>query len=309
MNSDHNIPDPRTLTPAPLRNRLRAVLDAPAAEVWALVGDLARMPEYSAGLDRVAVKQGADGKPSEFVCHFKPMKTGAAGVAHRNLIHWYEPSRGWMSKDEEPNDFGLKGSVHRVTLAPSREGTLVTWDAHYDAADLEMQRTGLDEALADIADRLVARFGGRVIERYADGARAGMDGEVIRAVEKMTDAFHRADLGAVLAAYEPGAAVAFEPGKLVSGEAALRDGFQTFFAFKPRFTYGGHEVLVSGDSALHFAPWTMTGGAPDGQAVKQNGLSVALLRRGLDGEWKLVIDNPYGGRLLEKSAQSQMSRD
>lgn len=131
-----------------------------------------------------------------------------------------------------------------------------------------------------------------------DTARMNDTAQVIAAVHSMTESFHDADLAGVLAAYEPNAVVAFEPGKPVSGDRALREGFKMFFGFAPHFTYGGHEVLVAGDTALHFAPWTMRGKGPDGKPMQQRGLSVALLRRGSDGRWRLVIDNPFGDRLL-----------
>src|SRR5690349_11228857 len=74
MTAEARIPDPRTFSPAPLRNRLRVALNAPAAEVWPLVGDMSRMPEYSAGLERVEMKRGAKGAPAEYYCYFKPME-------------------------------------------------------------------------------------------------------------------------------------------------------------------------------------------------------------------------------------------
>ena len=60
----------------------------------------------------------------------------------------------------------------------------------------------------------------------------------------------------------------------------------------------GHEVIVNGDIAIHIAPWSMTGRTPDGQDLAQSGLSVAVMRRQADGSWRMVIDNPHGGRLL-----------
>ena len=301
----NDIPDSTRLTPAPVRNRMRVMLHASVPEAWELLGDFSRMPEYSAGLERVDVTRDARKAPKEFVCHFKPVEGQEAGSVHRNRILWHAANRGWASRDDEPNDFGLANSVHLVTLAATGEGTMVDWVARYDADDLDANRGGLDQAFADIAARLVARFGGRVIERSTDGPQndredAGerTNADVIAAVEGMTDAFHRADLDGVLAAYADGAVVAFEPGKPVSDEAALRAGFRMFFGFNPRFTYGGHEVLVAGDLALHFAPWTMNGTGPDGRPLRQSGLSVALLRRGSDGAWRLVIDNPHGDRLL-----------
>lgn len=122
--------------------------------------------------------------------------------------------------------------------------------------------------------------------------------QVVRAIETMTQAFHAGNLAEVLAAYRPGAVVAFEPGLPTSGEAALAEGFEGFFQVSPRFTYSGHDALVAGDVALHIAPWDMTGTAPDGTPIRQRGLSVAVLVRSLDGTWKMAIDNPHGDRLL-----------
>lgn len=125
----------------------------------------------------------------------------------------------------------------------------------------------------------------------AEGAK------VVRAVEAMTASFQRGDLRAVLNTYEPGAAVAFEPGQPVAGEAALSAGFQQFMSVSPQFRYAGHDVMVAGDLALHIAPWAMTGTTPGGQVIEQQGLSVAVLRRSAAGRWQLVLDNPFGDRL------------
>jgi uncharacterized protein (TIGR02246 family) len=121
---------------------------------------------------------------------------------------------------------------------------------------------------------------------------------VIVAVERMTAAFHAGDLDRVMASYEEDAVVMFEPGKPVSDPQGIREGFRGFFSLSPRFTYGGHEVNLLGDLAIHIAPWKMTGSTPDGAPVEQRGLSVAVLRKQTDGRWLLVIDNPHGQHLL-----------
>ncbi|MFN7131359.1 MAG: hypothetical protein ACK4N5_04710 [Myxococcales bacterium] len=135
------------------------------------MGDLARMPEYSDGLERVDVKTSSSGAPSEYICHFRPMEPGGPGAVSRERIRWYAPNRGWASVGEEPNDFGQTGSLHLVTLTPAGQRSLLTWEAYYEATDLETSRTALDAALADIAHRLIARFGGRVVDRWVDGLR------------------------------------------------------------------------------------------------------------------------------------------
>ena len=131
---------------------------------------------------------------------------------------------------------------------------------------------------------------------------------IVSTILTMTTAFQVGDIPAILRAYEPGAVVIGEPGKPLTGEAALRAMFAGFIAVKPKFTYAGHDVVIADDLALHLAPWQMDGVAPDGTAVKQNGLSVAVLRRQPDGRWLMVIDQPYGDALLNQDARDAPMR-
>ena len=125
--------------------------------------------------------------------------------------------------------------------------------------------------------------------------------QVQAVVDTMTAAFQDGKIDTVMSTYAPGAAVAFEPGQPVTDEAQLRQMFGGMAAAKPVFSYSGHEVIVSGDTAVHIAPWQMTAHTPDGQEIRQSGLSIAVLRRQTDGSWKMVIDNPHGARLLSSS--------
>ena len=122
------------------------------------------------------------------------------------------------------------------------------------------------------------------------------------AIHHMTSSFQAGDIAQVMASYEEPATVVFEPDAPVSDASALEQMFTGMSAVNPVFDYAaGHEVIVNGDIALHIAPWTMSGQSPDGQAISQSGLSVAVLRKQTDGGWKMVIDNPHGGRLLPTS--------
>ncbi len=119
-------------------------------------------------------------------------------------------------------------------------------------------------------------------------------------VDAMTAAFAAGDVDGILATYEPGAVVVGEPGVPTRGTPALRTLFEHFVAINPQFTFLAHEVVEAGDIALHFNVWRMTGTAPDGSPVEDGGLSVAVLRRQADGRWLMVIDDPYGDRLLKR---------
>ncbi len=122
--------------------------------------------------------------------------------------------------------------------------------------------------------------------------------DVLNAIQTMTSNFQANDIAGVMASFETEATVVFEPGSLVSDAAQLEQMFAGMAAVNPVFEYAGHEVIVNGDIAVHIAPWSMTGKTPDGQELVQSGLSIAVLRRQPDGSWKMVIDNPHGGRLL-----------
>lgn len=121
---------------------------------------------------------------------------------------------------------------------------------------------------------------------------------IIQAVTRMTSAFHAGDVDGVMAAYEDQATIVFEPGHAVTDKTTQAQTFEQIFTMRPRFSYGGHEVHVAGDNAIHLAPWTMTATAPDGSPVERKGLSVVLLRRQVDGNWRIAIDDPHGDHLL-----------
>jgi hypothetical protein len=167
--SQPTTPNSEEFTKAALRNRIRVELNAPVADVWALVGNVARFPEYSSGLDTVVPKTDADGKLTEYTCHFKPMQDGVEGLVHREFFRWYSLNQGWATSAEEPNAFGLRNSLTMVRLAQHASATALSFDQYYDAESLPAMRSEFDRALTDIADNLVRKFGGRIVEKFVDG--------------------------------------------------------------------------------------------------------------------------------------------
>src|SRR5688572_9476658 len=69
MHTDARVPAATTFTSAPLRHRLRVELRATVPDVWALVGQHVRLPEYTAGIASVEVEE-AVGSLRARVCHF-----------------------------------------------------------------------------------------------------------------------------------------------------------------------------------------------------------------------------------------------
>ncbi len=161
------VPSARKFTSSPLRNRIRVELGAPLSEVWDLLGDLSRFPEYSEGLERVEAVVDDDGRCVEYTCYFKPFEDGATGAVSRDVMKWYEPNRGYLSVEAEAS-WGGGNTVALTTLDPIPEGTRVNFDMYFDAEDLDAAKAHLDEALVDIAENLIARFGGSFTEHYVE---------------------------------------------------------------------------------------------------------------------------------------------
>ncbi|MBX3737948.1 MAG: DUF4440 domain-containing protein [Candidatus Didemnitutus sp.] len=126
--------------------------------------------------------------------------------------------------------------------------------------------------------------------------------KIIATVQQVATAMERGDLAAALATYEPNAHLVVQPGQTVSGPA-LGEALKGFIAMKPKFTMNKHDVVISGDIALHISPWSMEATDPaSGAAIKGGGLSLAVLRHQADGRWLMVTDNPYGGAVLAPPA-------
>jgi ketosteroid isomerase-like protein len=272
------------------------VLAAPVIDVWTLIGDLARVPEYSAGLERVEPVLDPRGRPVEYLCHFRPVMDGEPGIVDRNLVRWLEPRSGYASSGAPGNAFGLTDDLNLVTLDPSPVGTLVTWDEYVQAVDVGAIRASFDQALADIANRLVARFKGRVVERYARtaGAAAGP----AAAVAALTDAMNRGDLDAAVASYEREAVLVGEAGMSARGTLPLRHALGEFIRLRPTLTTITSHVVEVSDLALYLGRWRLIGIGPNGAPLAMGGESADVLRRHSDDGWLIALDNPWGAAVL-----------
>jgi ketosteroid isomerase-like protein len=96
------------------------------------------------------------------------------------------------------------------------------------------------------------------------------------------DRANEGDADGVAALYEEDAVMAFPPGKLTAGRAAIRDLMAGALAGGARFEYEKpRPTLVSGDLGLTSTP------SRDG-----TGIRVQVVRRQADGSWLRVLDQP-----------------
>ena len=108
-------------------------------------------------------------------------------------------------------------------------------------------------------------------------------------------AFNAGNLAAMVALYEPDAAVVSEPGgDVVSGLPALKENLEGYLSLAGQIDLRVQRCIQSGDLAILYSRWTMNGHAPDGSEVSKRGQTTDVVRRQEDGTWLLAIDNPFG---------------
>lgn len=171
MNVIPEMPKAQNFVDSPLRNRIKLNLKAPVSEVWNVVGRPERMPEYSMGLNKVEADY-SEQKCTGFTCYFHPMEGQNIGLEHKEQVIWYEENIGYISQSEEPNNFGYTDSLALVSVSATEDGTIFTWDIHYNAGDEPTLHLNIDSyamALDDIANNLIQLFDGKILENFVYG--------------------------------------------------------------------------------------------------------------------------------------------
>jgi|SRR6185369_2895455 len=108
-------------------------------------------------------------------------------------------------------------------------------------------------------------------------------------------AFSAGDLEALVALYEPDAALVPKAGQVVIGRDAIREALQGFLTLCGEFRLEVKSVVETGDLALVRSDWSLAGTAPGGCLVDLSGRASEVVRRQPDGTWLYIIDNPFAG--------------
>lgn len=106
-------------------------------------------------------------------------------------------------------------------------------------------------------------------------------------------AFNSGDPAAVEELFEPGAVFVTEPGTQVTGPAR-RAATGEFLGLGVPIEISVRNVYVAGDLALLIGDFVIAGTTRGGETVHQTGTATDVARRGPDGGWRYVIDNPPG---------------
>jgi uncharacterized protein (TIGR02246 family) len=113
-------------------------------------------------------------------------------------------------------------------------------------------------------------------------------------LDLVAQAINSGDVDAQIALYEPEACFHFEPGQAASsGIQAIREAISGFLAMQPKLTLEAISLNQTRDITLIRNSWHLTATEPDGNPVNMRGQTAVVLRRQPEGNWLIVIDNPY----------------
>jgi uncharacterized protein (TIGR02246 family) len=107
-------------------------------------------------------------------------------------------------------------------------------------------------------------------------------------------AFNEGNLDAIMALYEPQAALIPQPGQVTRGHTAIRFSLQQFLAFKGKMQMKTVFAIHGSDLALLRSQWKLNGTGSDGKPVEMVGQSIEVVRRQPNDQWLISIDHPFG---------------
>lgn len=99
--------------------------------------------------------------------------------------------------------------------------------------------------------------------------------------------------------FEEDGVLVIQPDSHAVGRAAIKEGLVAMSKVFPVFHISERTVVQAGSIALHHSRWSAQSVGEKGEPVEVGGLTSDVLRQQPDGSWKVAVDNPWGGSILD----------
>jgi uncharacterized protein (TIGR02246 family) len=104
--------------------------------------------------------------------------------------------------------------------------------------------------------------------------------------------WNASDVDGLIELYEENAVYVASAEQVLTGHGEIREMLEQMTALGIENQLELLSLTVNGDTALEKTRWTMQFPGEDGKTVEQSGYSTVVLRRQVDGRWRMVIDDP-----------------
>ena len=106
--------------------------------------------------------------------------------------------------------------------------------------------------------------------------------------------FNKGNISFLMTRYENGTCFASNPRQVVEDLKNIRQSLQSFIDMRSKLEGKVKRVLQANDLTLLITEWSINGTRPDGKSINLTGRGTVILRRQSDGNWLMVIENPWG---------------
>jgi ketosteroid isomerase-like protein len=113
-------------------------------------------------------------------------------------------------------------------------------------------------------------------------------------VPALLDHINSLDVEVMLGFYDPEAMIIDAMGRACVGREAIGAELAGYFALGLPMSITQRHLYVAGDIASLILDWSQVGTAIDGTPVNVSATATDIARRGPDGRWRYLIDNPFG---------------
>ncbi|WP_420137468.1 YybH family protein [Sphingomonas sp.] len=106
--------------------------------------------------------------------------------------------------------------------------------------------------------------------------------------------FNSMDVDIMCGFYEPDAILVSPDGTPNRGIAAIRAELLKYYSVQLPMVIIARHIFVADTIASLVLDWNIVGRTPAGEDVHMVGTANDIARRGTDGYWRYLIDNPFG---------------
>jgi ketosteroid isomerase-like protein len=110
----------------------------------------------------------------------------------------------------------------------------------------------------------------------------------------LLERFNSGEVSAMMGLYDPEAVFVTAAGAVLTDFDEIAKELEGFLGFGLPMVATARHLFVAGDVAQIVLDWSLDGTGPDGQHVHLEGSASDIARRGADGRWRYLIDNPFG---------------
>jgi ketosteroid isomerase-like protein len=109
--------------------------------------------------------------------------------------------------------------------------------------------------------------------------------------------FNAGDISSLINMYEIDACFVSQEGEIIKGIENIRHTLESFIGMNGKIESKVDAVIHISDIALVNTEWSFNGTGPEGKVITITGKATDVLHRQSDGNWLILIDNPWGTNL------------